>query len=293
MHARLTVAATLVLACLFGVGFLGRQEASAGVVFIGAGDIANCDDLEPARATARLLEQINGTIFTVGDHAYPKGTARQFRECYGTTWGRFRLRTRPAIGNHDVEADNGHSYFDYFGERAGPKGLGYYSYDLGAWHVISLNSNVTAGPRSAQMKWLRDDLAAHPSTCVLAYWHVPRFSSGARGGGPEMTEPWRALYKAGADVIVNGHDHLYERFAPQSDQGKPDPERGIRQFVVGTGGGKLESLGRPAPNSEVRQPNVHGVLKLTLSADAYAWEFVPIAGQTFHDAGNGRCSPSN
>src|SRR3954454_18493765 len=290
MPARLTIAATLFLACLAGTGTPMQEEPAAGVVLVGAGDIANCDDLEPARATARLLEQIGGAIFTLGDHAYPKSTAREVRECYGATWGRFRSRTRPGIGNHDVAADDGHSYFGYFGDRAGPKGLGYYSYEVGAWHVISLNSNTTAGPHSPQMKWLHEDLAAHPSTCVLAYWHVPRFSSGSHGGGPEMTEPWRALYEAGADVIVNGHEHSYERFAPQSDKGRPDPERGIREFIVGTGGGKLEPFGRTASNSEVRQANVHGVLKLTLSAEAYAWEFVPVEGQIFRDVGTGRCS---
>jgi hypothetical protein len=265
------------------------QDADS-VVFVGAGDIANCENLQGARATAQLLESIDGTIFTLGDHVYPTGSRREFHDCYDPTWGRYKARTRPTIGNHDLVADNGRSYFEYFGDRAGPKGRGYYSFDLGGWHIISLNSNAPAGIHSPQVKWLREDLATHPTDCALAYWHVPRFSSGARSD--QMADVWRVLYEAGADVVLSGHEHDYERFAPQNDKGKADPDRGIREFIVGTGGGEPDKVGRIAANSERHTSGTYGVLKLTLSPGKYTWEFIPVAGQEFHDSGNGTCSPT-
>ena len=260
-------------------------------VLIGAGDIANCELRAGggAQVTALLLDRIPGTVFTVGDHAYPAGTAKQFQDCYGPTWGRHKARTRPSPGNHDYLTNNAAPYYEYFGDNAGPERRGYYSYEVGAWHVVSLNSAVAADARSPQVKWLREDLAAHPTPCTLAYWHVPVFSSGAHGNSLQMLEVWKVLYEARADVVVNGHDHDYERFAPQDPKGKRNPERGIRAFVVGTGGGGVYRFKRIRPNSEARSDAAYGVLRLTLGATSYEWDFVRGAGPAFTDSGTATC----
>jgi hypothetical protein len=285
----LTVASALMMSSI-GLRGGGQSAADSGVTFVGAGDIANCKNLAPARATARLLDRIDGTIFTLGDHAYPHGDAQEFRDCYGPTWGRHKARTRPTIGNHDTITSHGRPYFDYFQDDAGPERRGYYSFELGAWHIVSLNSGTSMKPESPQLKWLREDLAIHTTECSLAYWHVPRFSSGPDHDQSE-SDLWRVLYEAGVDVVLNGHEHAYERFAPQDDQGRPDPARGIREFIVGTGGGEPAKLNQAAPNSEIRSDHLLGVLKLTLGAHDYAWEFVSVAGQPFADTGSARCSP--
>lgn len=262
------------------------------VVLVGAGDIADCKTITGAEATARLLDSIPGTVFTLGDHAYPDGTARQFADCYDPTWGRHRARTRPAAGNHDYHTPGAASYFAYFGAVAGEPGKGYYSYDLGAWHVVVLNSNcdeVGCEAGSVQERWLRADLSAHRTACSVAYWHRPRFSSGRHGGGLEMAALWQALYEAGVELAISGHDHDYERFAPQDAAGNLDREHGMRQLVAGTGGKKTRRPSETEPNSEVRATGVFGVLKLTLSPGRYAWEFVPIPGETFKDSGTGTC----
>ena len=264
--------------------------ADTGVVFVGAGDIANCDMLGAARATAALLDRIGGTIFTLGDHAYPNGTPKDFRDCYEPTWGRFKDRTHPVIGNHDVLVNKGQPYWDYWGERAGPLKQGWYSYELGAWHIIAMNSETDTGEKSPQMQWLREDLAAHKAACTLAYWHTPLYSSGPHQGTPQMREAWRLLYEAGADVVLASHDHIYERFAPMDGKGKLDPERGMRQFLVGTGGAGVYMFKRIAPNSEVHDNSTYGVLKLTLKPGSYDWEFVPVSPK-FRDSGSGTCSP--
>jgi 3',5'-cyclic AMP phosphodiesterase CpdA len=269
----------------------GQDQASSGsdqFVFVGAGDIANCELLGGAHATAALLDGIAGTVFTLGDHAYLQGSAEEFRRCYETTWGRHKARTRPTPGNHDYLTNQGRPYFEYFGAAAGSEQRGYYSFDLGDWHIISLNSSL---PRSlsAQKKWLREDLAAHPVDCVLAYWHAPVYSSGPHGPDRTMREIWSILYKAGADVVLNGHDHIYERFALQDDKGKLDAEHGIRQFIAGTGGGGVYKIGKIARNSEVHDNSAYGVLKLTLAPGRYSWEFVPVAGARFRDEGAGSC----
>lgn len=257
-------------------------------VFVGAGDIADCDVTED-EATATLLDGIDGTVFTLGDNAYESGSAESFTNCYGPTWGRHIDRTRPSPGNHD----EGPPYYDYFGANAGPWGLGYYSYDLGAWHIISLNSEVEVGAGSAQEQWLRADLAAHPAVCTLAYWHRPRFNSGNHGNSEKMQAVWDALYEYEADVVLNGHAHDYERFAPQNPDGVADPERGIREFVAGTGGRYLVGFSTIRDNSEIRNSDTWGVLKLTLHAASYDWEFIPIAGQTFTDSGSSQCVGSS
>ena len=262
-------------------------------VLVGAGDIADCRDLSGAEATANLLDKIPGTVMAVGDLAYPDGTAANF-ECYDKTWGRMKNRTRPAPGNHEFHSTGATYYFQYFGEAAGEPGKGYYSYELGTWHIVVLNSEcVAAGgcdAASAQGRWLREDLAAHPVACTLAYFHKPLFSSGGTHGNDLLMKPlWDALYEANADVIVNGHDHDYERFAPQTPDGAADSSRGIREFVVGTGGKNLRPFGVVGANSEVHSIEAFGILKLTLLPGRYQWEFIPQAGKSFTDSGAGTC----
>ena len=292
MHQRIRGVVFALLSLAIGPMQSPSAQDDQGVVFVGAGDIANCEMLGGARATAALLDTIEGTVFTTGDHAYQTGSAKEFQNCYEPTWGRHKKRTRPTIGNHDLITDKGRPYFEYFGENAGPAGLGYYSYDLGAWHIISLNSAAPARKNTPQMKWLLADLSAHPADCVLAYWHIARFSSGGHGSDSLMADVWHVLYEAGADVVLSSHDHDYERFAPQDDKGKADPEHGIREFVVGTGGGGVYEFKRVGSNSEVRNNRTYGVLKLTLKPGRNVWEFVPMAGQKFRDAGSGTCSPA-
>ena len=253
-------------------------------IFVGAGDIAMCD--ANSEATARLVESIGGTVFTVGDNAYVRGTREEFRNCYEPTWGRFKSRTRPVPGNHDYETAGAAPYYEYFGPSAGPAGLGYYSFELGSWHAVALNSNIPVNAASAQAAWLRNDLAANPSRCTIAYWHHPLFSSGPDGPSPRMAEFWRILYASGAEIVLNGHEHYYERFGPQDSAARPDSSRGVREFIVGTGGAVLYDMGSPLANSE-RQIRGFGVLKLTLAADNYDWEFIPVSGPG--DRGSGTC----
>jgi 3',5'-cyclic AMP phosphodiesterase CpdA len=261
---------------------------SAGVpVLVGAGDIAQCR--EPgAEATARLLDTIAGTVFTTGDNVYRSGTPQEFRDCYGPTWGRHLSRTRPVPGNHDYETPGAAGYYEYFGQNAGPAGLGYYSYTVGPWLVVALNSEVDVRAGSPQIQWLRGELASTRSRCTLAYFHRPLFSSGRNGDNPDLRDTWRTLYEAGVEVVLNGHDHLYERFAPQDPDGRADAARGIRQFTVGTGGAAPYPITAVRANSEMRGSE-WGVLVLRLSEGSYAWEFVPAAGGGLRDSGTDVC----
>lgn len=262
-------------------------------VLVGAGDIAGCNN-PGDEATAALLDDIPGTVFTLGDNVYPSGTAALFGSCYEPSWGRHKARTRPVAGNHDYDPGNASAYFDYFGASAGERGKGYYSYDLGTWHVVVLDSDCSfvggcqAG--SAQEQWLRADLAAHPASCTVAMMHHPRFSSGAHGATASMQPFWQALYDAGADLVLAGHDHTYERLAPMTPNGTANPAFGLRSFVVGTGGFSHSLFDEFfAPNSEVHDDSAYGVLKLTLHDGSYDWRFIPEAGRTFTDAGTGAC----
>ena len=271
-------------------GFIVGDAPAADPVLVGAGDIAYCRNSGDNR-TADLLDAIPGRVFAAGDIAYPDGTKAQFRDCYDPTWGRWRLRTSPAVGNHEYHTSGAAPYWDYFGSRAGQRGKGWYGYDLGTWRIYTLNANCTevgCGAGSEQEQWLRADLAANPRACVAAVMHEPLFSSGQHGGNPAVRPLWEALDEYGADVVLTGHDHDYERFAPQTPEGVASAT-GIREFVVGTGGAPLRPFPTVQANSAVREADTHGVLRLTLRAGSYDWLFVPIAGRTFTDSGTGAC----
>lgn len=274
-------------------GFSVVDAASAFPVLVGAGDVASCSSSGDSGTAARI-DRIPGTVFTAGDNAYPSGTAAQFANCYKPTWGRFKTRTRPVPGNHEYVTKDAIPYFAYFESRAGTGGQGWYAYDVGAWRIYSLNSNCAyvggCGVGSAQEAWLRADLAANPHACVAAIWHHPLFSSGKHGGTDSTRPLWDALYDAGADVVINGHDHDYERFALQRPDGTADPAHGIREFVVGTGGGGRRSFSTVQANSQVRKAGLFGVLKLELKATSYTWRFVPNAGSTWSDSGSANCT---
>lgn len=286
----------ILVGALLGGAFAPQAPAPTFVpeaVLLAAGDIARCDDTGD-EATAALLAATPGTIAALGDLAYNRASAEEYAACYTPSWGQFADRTRPTPGNHEYFADaHAAPYFDYFGAAAGEPDKGYYSYDLGSWHVVVLNSNCArvggCGADSAQAAWLRSDLQQHPARCTLAYWHHPLFSSGPHGNTESMRPLWQVLYDAGAEVVLNGHAHLYERFAPQTPDGSADPARGIREFVVGTGGGELYAIENASPNSEVRNNETWGILKLTLRATGYDWQFLAVDGATFTDAGSASC----
>ncbi len=271
--------------------YLPFVASSSTAVLVGAGDIAICGN-SGSEQTAQLLDGIDGQVITLGDNSNESGTAAQFTNCFAPTWGRHRNRIRPAPGNHDYYTSGASGYYGYYGSAAGDPAKGYYSYELGTWHIIALNAiceqigGCQAG--SAQEQWLRADLAAHPTQCTLAYWHKPRFTSGEHGNDTAYAAFWQALYDAHAEVVLNGHDHDYERFGRQDPNGVADLN-GIREFVVGTGGAGQRAFGTIQANSRVRNTGALGVLKLTLYDVSYAWQFVPVAGQTFTDSGTGTC----
>ena len=263
-------------------------------VLVGAGDIAVCGSTNDD-ATSNLLVGISGTVFTLGDNAYPNGSSSDYANCYDGSWGRVKSRTMPTPGNHEYQTSAAAGYFGYFGSAAGDPTKGYYSYNLGDWHIIVLNSNsacttISCAAGSAQEQWLRADLAANTKACTLAYWHHPRFNSGAEHGNLTAVGPfWNALYEYNAEIVLNGHEHLYERFAPQTPNAVADPTRGIRQFTVGTGGAALYSFSSTIqPNSERRNNTSYGVLALTLKTGGYDWQFVAATG-SFTDSGSGTC----
>ncbi|WFE59086.1 DNRLRE domain-containing protein [Micromonospora sp. WMMD712] len=264
--------------------------ATGNNVLLNGGDISACSTTGAAQ-TAQIVAREPGTVMAGGDLT-DSGTADQLANCYGPTWGQFKDRTKPILGNHDYLTANAKPTFDYFGPVL-PPGKGYYSFDQAGWHIVVLNTNCSevggcqAG--SAQERWLRADLAAHPTRCTLAHYHHPLFSSGGRQSS-NVRPLFQALYEAGAEIVINGHNHQYERFAPQDPSGVADPARGIREFVVGTGGRSLQSsFPEPAANSEVKNGRTFGVLKLTLSPASYTWQFLPVAGATFTDSGTGTC----
>ena len=261
---------------------------------IAAGDIAACGE-DGDDATGEMVRESPGLVAPLGDNAYEDGSETDFRECYQPVWGHAKWRTRPVPGNHEYHTRDASGYFEYFGAVARPP-RGYYSYNLGRWHLIALNSNCNAvggcGPGSAQERWLRADLRRNRARCTLAYMHHPRFSSGAHHGNTDAMEPfWQALYDARADVVLAGHEHDYERFAPQTPKGVRAPSRGIRSFVVGTGGrGTRPKFDRPLRATEVRNSDTLGILRMTLRPGGYDWSFVPAPGHgSFSDRGSGTC----
>jgi hypothetical protein len=277
-----------------GANHATRTARESDPVLVGAGDIADCADISGAEATAKLLDATPGTVFTAGDNAYEEGTAEQFAKCYDPTWGRYKARTRPSVGNHEFHSGGATPYFDYFGAVAGDPKKGFYSYELGSWHIIVLNSECQevggCQTGSVEEQWLSADLREHPSVCALAYWHKPLFSSGAKhGNDPEIKPFWNDLYAARVTVVINGHDHDYERFAPQDPDGKADSAHGIREFVVGTGGKSHRPFGVAKANSEVRNADTFGVLKLVLAPHGYDWQFIPEPGKPFTDSGSDQC----
>ncbi|ANZ38858.1 alkaline phosphatase [Lentzea guizhouensis] len=266
----------------------GSTQPGNDPVFVGAGDIA--DSGSGDSATAALLDNIQGTVWTTGDNVYPDGTLSQFNSYYEPTWGRHKARTRPSPGNHDYHTSGASGYYSYFGAQAGPSGRGYYSYDIGNWHIVSLNSNISMSAGSAQEQWLRQDLAASTKPCTAAYWHHPLFTSGANHAPSTATRPlFQALYDYNADVVLFGHNHQYERFAPQNPSGALDTARGIRTFVAGMGGAGAYGFGTIKPNSEARNTGTRGVLKLTLHSNSFDWQFVPESGKTYTDSGTTNC----
>jgi acid phosphatase type 7 len=275
-------------------------------VIAAAGDIA-CDLGDPnpgdeststenchMQATSDLLVGENlAAVLPLGDNQYEDGTLAKFQKYYALTWGRLMAISHPVAGNHEYESDGAAGYYSYFGASAGDKTKGYYSFDIGRWHLIALNANCSAiggcQAGSPQEIWLRADLAAHPAVCTLAYWHQPRFSSALHGNNADTSAFWEDLYQSGAEIVLNGHDHDYERFAPQTPKAIADSKHGIREFVVGTGGRSLYPFMTSQPNSEVQNDQTYGVLKLTLHPQGYSWKFVPEKAKTFTDSGNGTC----
>jgi hypothetical protein len=285
----------MAVVALTTVMLLSAGGQAAGLddpVMVGAGDIASCSS-SGDEATANLLDGIGGTVAVFGDNVYESGTIAEYRNCYGPSWGRHKARTKPSAGNHEYYTAGASGYFEYFGTAAGDPEEGYYSYDLGSWHVVVLNSNCAdvggCGAGSTQERWLRADLANNSSACTAAYFHHPRFSSSRIGNNSAMMPFWEALYDAGAEVVLVGHAHHYERFAPQTPGGQADPAEGIRQFVVGTGGKSLNSFGTVKANSQVRLSNANGVIKLTLHPASYDWQFVTAPGGTVADSGSTNC----
>jgi acid phosphatase type 7 len=288
------MASAMLLACTMAAELTAVEGASQRrtVTLVGAGDIGRCDDRSDTK-TARLLGKIPGTVFTLGDHAYPDGTRGQFRNCYDPTWGKYKKRTRPSVGNHDYHTAGAKPYFNYFRWRAG-RPRGYYSYDRGAWHIVVLNSNCKeiggCNWKSAQGRWLRRDLAKNRVKCTLAYFHHPLYASGSGEDSPQVKPFWHILYNHHADVILSGHAHRYERFARIRPSGERSSARGIRQFIVGTGGARGEPQHGPdEPRVQAKKVGAPGVLKLELGSGFYHWRFVPVAGRHYTDSGRARC----
>jgi len=292
LAAALVAAAALLVSGMYDGRSAQAQSTDGGVV--AAGDIASCDSRGDER-TARLLGSIPGTVLAAGDNAYERGSLSEFNRCYDPSWGRYKGRTKAVVGNHEYETPRASGHFDYFGRAAaGEQGKGYYSFERDEWHIVALNSEcdyVRGGcdRESPMLTWLKRDLADNPARCTLAYFHRPLFSSGQNGNDATMRPIWNILYRAEADVVIAGHDHIYERFARQTPSGTRT-RWGIREFVVGTGGASHGKIRNVKANSQVRNANTYGVLKLTLRPTNYSWEFVPVAGKSFTDSGSNFCS---
>jgi alkaline phosphatase len=249
---------------------------------VAVGDIGSCDS-QADEAVADVAQRLGGMVASLGDTVYDHGSDQEFAQCFDPAWGPMKSRIRPAVGNHEYETDGAAGYFDYFGRAAGARGEGWYSYDYGGWHVVVLNSNcslVACGPGSPQLDWLRGDLARADASCLLAYWHHPRWSSGRHGSQGFVQPFWDVLERNGVDVILNGHDHDYERISVD----------GVREFVVGTGGRSIYSFTKAAlPTTEARTDQAYGALWLELAPGEYGWRFVALGNSGFQDTGSGTC----
>lgn len=288
-HYRVIIAAALLT--LYSVVAAAQEPAAHAApvaVLLAAGDIAECGSAG-AQRTAELIDNMEGLVLAAGDLAYPSGTLRDFMKCYEPTWGRFKSRTLPAPGNHEYGIRDAAGYFAYFGKQAGENGKGYYSIDLQGWHLIALNSNIDIGASSEQMRWLQQDLTKNQASCILAFWHHPRYTSGPHGDTQHMAPAWEQLARHHASIVISGHDHNYERLAPLDAKGFKQ-ESGIRSFVVGTGGAKLYNFGMRSNYSDAWNGTTWGVLKLSLFPGRYTWEFVPVQGGQYQDLGEGRCA---
>jgi acid phosphatase type 7 len=297
------VSVSVLSGCQSNKGVLEERDTTAllsdkGIAVYAAGDIANCKDRSPEESDAaktaaliasRLAGDNDAAVLTLGDNTYPVGRPSEFTDCYHPTWGQFKQRTYPSPGNHEYYTPNAIGYYGYFGDTAGAGAHGYFSFTLGSWHVISLNSNLKPDEHKGQLAWLKEDLEKHKTFCTLAYWHHPLYSSGGHGDNAGMEDAWKMLHAADADLVLASHDHDYERFAPQDVNGNRDDRRGIRQFVVGTGGAKLTSLRSRRSNSEISDNSTPGVLKLTLKNLGYEWEFLPVEKSGFTDRGTALC----
>jgi len=275
---------------LIGLLILVRQPAARAAedpVVLAAGDIADCNE-EGRLLTARLLDEQPGTILAIGDLVYPSGTAKGFAACYAPSWGRFRDRTYPVPGNRDYAVAGARPYYAWWGARA-QSPHGYYSFDLGAWHLVALNSNLIGAEEAAQRAWVAEDLRRSPARCKLAFFHHTVFSSGYHGATGRLTSLLRVLYAGRVSLALTGHDHHYERFAPLNVLGEVEATRGIRFFVVGTGGAQLYPAIFDVRGSEARDAASWGVLKLDLHAEDYDWTFLPAGDNGFRDAGHGVC----
>ncbi len=248
---------------------------------------SGCDAGSPAVVT--LLNKYPSVPLLHNGDFTNTGAASEYTNCYDQVWGGQKSRTYPVPGNHEYDTSGASGYFGYFGSRAGPAGKGYYSFNYGGWHIVALNSEISHASGSAQEVWLRNDLAANTAKCTLAFFHRPRFSSGEHGNNTDVGIFWTDLYNANAEIVMDGHDHDYERFAPQSPSGALDNTRGIREFVVGTGGVAERPFGTTKANSQVRNNSAWGVLKLTLHASGYDWQFLPAGSATFSDSGSDAC----
>jgi hypothetical protein len=298
---------SLVTACGLAVATAGAASALPSAVTPVAATLASDPSLAAAgdiigdctgtscgyRKTAAVITSLNPTkVLALGDISNRSGAASDYTSRFNSSWGVFKAKIRPVPGNHDYEAPGAVNYFNYFGDAANPP-HGYYSFDVGTWHIIAINSNCSkvggCGVGSAQEKWLKSDLAQHPAACTLAFWHHPRYSSGVGGNFTSMKPIFQDLYNARADVVLSAHAHDYERFARQNNASQRDDANGIRQFVVGTGGSFFTGFGSIKPNSQVRNNNTFGVLRITLGASSYSWKFLPVAGKTFTDSGSANC----